>query len=263
METLKSTVEACKAVQTFREEGEMHYGVAEPGREGEGGWRYRVAFQAPNLFRVERDASPDICAAFKAVCDGQTLYAEGEVNGRLTAAKGPAPRDLTDPDLLALLRPALRFFMTDNLQVPDFLNCRSGGFDLAALKSAREGLDARSKFLASQEDPPRTRVLTLQPRWGPPLTVWINKRAGLLVKYAFAATNAQLVQVVVMKDIKVFANPGDVRVVVTARRQDLDEPMPPETFTYTPPEGAQVVAAKSVRDLCRAFSSDEEITPKE
>ncbi len=166
-----------------------------------------------------------------------------------------------------------------------------GDADLEDVESVVAGFDQDDEWLTSLEQPGGTQAVTVTVPGSPPMVLWIDRSSCVLRQVAVQMGSEDMQQMMkqsyesmpeemrkempegmegmweepmgkmfgekmgeefgrlmqeMMKDM-------ETRTVIVCDRAVLGEAVPEGTFTYTPPEGAEVVAAKSASEMHRVL----------
>lgn len=283
-ELLESVVVAYEGVETYQAEGRTITVTKVMGMEQKMEMPFKVVYQAPNLMYWEHGQG---IQASKTVCDGENVYMQMGMFSRV--ARAPAPQGMKELQrstggmggfgagaASAVLHPAALI---------------QGGFSLEDIESVEAGFDQSNEWLASLEQPKGTWAITVAIPHAPPMVLWIDQSTGVLRQVATQMESEDMAQMMerLQEDMpeeireempedmegmygemmgKVFGEKMgeefgelmtemmkdmEIKTVIVCDRAVLGEPVPEGTFTYTPPEGAEVVEAKSVSGMHRAL----------
>jgi len=283
-ELLGSVVVAYGGAETYQAEGRIITDTNMMGMRYEMEVPFKMAYQAPNLVYWEQGQG---IQASKTVCDGENVYMEMGMFERVV--KAPAPDDLKN--LQHGTGGMGGFGAGAAPTVLDATELIQGEFDLEDVESIEAGFDQSNEWLVSLEQPEGTWVITVAIPHAPPMVLWIDRSTRVLRQVAMQMGSEDMTQMMeqayegmpeemreempegmegmwgesmgkilgeemgekfgelmteMMKDM-------EINTVIVCDRAVLGEPVSEGTFTYTPPEGAEVVEAKSVSEMHEAL----------
>lgn len=257
-EILRRMSAAQQNADSYQAEGQMVMEMRMAGMQSKMTYPFNVVYQKPNLMYAEYGKG---MAAFKTVCDGKNLYMEMTSLNRVV--KAPAPADLQDMSWCQHWLGGLQG-MRGMEQWTELYERLQTGVDPAEF-NVKAGIDESNEWLASLEVPENTWAVTLEITEGVSMTVWVDRRSNLMRQTAMEVSCEQLMEMAgeeipipregtgteddlgaammgMLKDMR-------VRIAMTCEDTSVGREAPRETFTYTPPEGAEVTEVDRLEEV--------------